>query len=202
MPIYETNVNLWAFPHIDDLAALFGIAFELDTEGEVLTVTYQGRQARFSTEGWAGLDCAAEHAPHVYLDFLAQIDVSSYGGDFAEWATSHDRTVDERQSQVLWRYYRLLTSRLQRLFAGDFEYILRASIEVPRDEEELCFSPQLVERFMRILQTKVARPESLNPLDVEPLMHEAQNRWWGAAFRHWLLSCAALAEETRCVLVN
>lgn len=199
MPFYDETADLWAFPHIDDVTSLFDIRIQLDAECEVVTITYQGRQARFSTEGWVGLSRTSE--PHVYFDFLMQIEVSSYGGDFQGWAISHDRVVDERRTHVLWRYYRLLTSRLQRLFAEDFAYIMGADIDMPRDEGAPAFSPQLVERFTAVVQTTAASPEHLGPQEVEPLMRQAQNQGWGSAFRHWLLSCAALGEQTRHALL-
>jgi len=194
MPFYDEPAD-WAFPHIDDVAALFDIGIQLDAECEVVTITYQGRQARFSTEGWVGLGRTSE--PHVCFDFLMQIEISSYGGDFEAWAISHDHAVDERRTRVFWRYYRLLTSRLQRLFGEDFAYIMGADIDMPRDEEAPTFSTQLVERFTAVVRTKADSPEHLGPQDVEPLIREAQNQGWGSAFRHWLLSCAALGEQTR-----
>ena len=202
MPTYDHAANLWAFAHIDDLATLFAIGFELDRECEVLTVSYQGRQSRFSTEGWVGLQRTSEHPPHVYLDFLAQVNVSSYGNDFEEWAISHGREVDEQWSRVLWRYYRLLTSRLQRLFAEDFEYIMQADITMPRAVEGLGFSLQLVARFTRLVQARATTLERLTTQDVEPLLRAAQDQGWGAAFRHWLLMFEALEIDVRRALVT
>lgn len=206
--LYRDNPDLWAAPHIDDLARLFGISIELDTERQVAILTYQGRGARFSMEGWAGM-LSPSHASHEFFDFLAQEEVSSYytgeteqAGDFEGWAASHGYAADERRTRVLWRYDRLITSRLQQLFRDDFDYIVHSDFNMPREEGAISFSPQLVEHFVGTLQLVAAGPEHLHSRDAGVVMREAGRRGWGTAFRHWLRACPVLLEETRRALMS
>jgi hypothetical protein len=207
--LYRDDPDLWAAPHIDDLASLFGIGIELDAGRQIATLTYRGRCAQFSTEGWVGMVVGQEHAPHEYFDFLAQEEVSTYytgeteqAGDFEEWAASHDYAVEERRTRVLWRYYRLVTSRLQRLFGDDFDYIVHSDFNMPREEADPSFSPQLVERFEGTLRRFAPSREDLRPSDVGRVLREARRQGWGPALRHWLLACPGLLEETRRALIR